>query len=211
SAYRAAMVGVLTSKNFIYIVEGSPQRRPSATAIRKPAPLNNWELASRLSYFLWGSMPDEELFAAARRGELTDSRILDKQLNRMLADRKMNRFFTAFPEQWLQLHKLGMFPPNPTLYPDYDGWLEKSMALETTHFFSEVFAKNLTLREFLTSDWTMINQRLARHYQLPLLKQPGFQRVTLRPEHHRGGLLTQASILTITSDGTRHRPVHRGV
>src|SRR5439155_9117931 len=89
--------------------------------------------------------------------------------------------------------------------------LEKSMVLEATHFFDTIFQENLSLREFLSSDWTMLNPRLALHYGIPPLKEIGFQKVKLRPENHRGGLLTQASVLSLTSDGTRHRPVHRGV
>ena len=133
------------------------------------------------------------------------------QLARMLVDSKINRFSDSFPRQWLQLHRVGMFPPDKGMYPDYDKWLEKSMKLETAAYFGEVFAKNLPLREFLKSDWTMVNPRLASFYEMPALPVSGFQRVTLRPEDHRGGLLTQAAILSLTSDGTRHRPVHRGI
>ena len=104
-----------------------------------------------------------------------------------------------------------MFPPDPGLYRDYEKWLETSMKLETLEFFREVFSKNLSLREFLVSDWTMVNPRLATHYKLAQPAQAGFQKVSLRPEDHRGGLLTQASILSLTSDGTRHRPVHRAL
>ncbi len=203
SAYLAAMVGILTSKNFYYIEEGSATKRRER--------VNDWELASRLSYFLWSSKPDEELFAAARAGTLCEPKILRAQLKRMLADPKIERFNTSFPRQWLQLHKVGMFPPDPKLYPDYDQWLEKSMTLETTKFFGEVFSKNLSLREFLDSNWTMVNPRLALHYGIDSVSKSGFQRVKLHPDYHRGGLLTQASILSLTSDGTRHRPVHRGV
>lgn len=203
AAYRAAMVGVLTSKNFYYLVEGSPGGRRDT--------VNDWELASRLSYFLWGSMPDEALFSAAQAGTLREPEVLRSQLRRMLDDAKVARFTEAFPRQWLQLHRVGMFPPDPKLYPDYDLWLEKSMVLETTGYFAEVFAKNLPLREFLASDWTMVNPRLAAFYKLPALGASGFQRVTLRPQDHRGGLLTHASVLMLSSDGTRHRPVHRGV
>lgn len=203
SAYRAAMLGVLASKNFYYLEEGSPNERRDK--------VNDWELASRLSYFLWGSMPDEQLFAAAREGTLHQPEVLRAQLNRMLEDEKVARFTDAFPRQWLQLHKVGMFPPDPKLYPDYDLWLEKSMSLETTAYFREMFARDLPLREFLKSDWTMVNPRLAAFYKLPPLQAPGFQRVSLRPEDHRGGILTHASVLSLTSDGTRHRPVHRGV
>lgn len=203
SAYMAAMVGVLTSKNFYYLEEGS------ATQHRDK--VNDWELASRLSYFLWGSMPDDELFAAARAGTLHEPATLRAQFARMAADARVKRFTSAFPRQWLQLHRVGMFPPDPELYPDYDKWLEQSMILETVGYFNEVFEKNLSLREFLCSDWTMMNSRLAMHYSLPPMDEPGFHRIALRPIDHRGGLLTQASILMLTSDGTRHRPVHRGV
>jgi hypothetical protein len=128
----------------------------------------------------------------------------------MLADPRSARFAEAFPRQWLRLRQVGMFPPDKKLYPTYDSYLEKSMIAETTAFFREVLAKNLSLREFLDSDWTMMNARLAEHYQMPGVGEDRFQRVMLRPEDHRGGLLTQASILCLTSDGTRHRPVHRG-
>ena len=203
AAYRSAMIGVLSSKNFYYLEEGSPTE--SRTTV------TDTELASRLSYFLWGSMPDSELTAAARSGALRDPNALQTQLTRMLADSKIGRFTEAFPKQWLQLHRVGVFPPDPKLYPDYDRWLETSMVLESTHYFGEMFTKNLPLGEFLSSNWTMVNPRLAQHYELPPVAESGFQRVTLRPEDHRGGLLTQASVLSLTSDGTRHRPVHRGV
>src|SRR6185437_10493786 len=192
SAYMAAMVGVLTSKNFYYLEEGS------ATQHRDK--VNDWELAARLSYFLWGSMPDDELFAAARAGTLHEPATLHAQFTRMIADARIKRFTNAFPGQWLQLHKVGMFPADPERYPDYDKWLEQSMILETVGYFTEVFEKNLSLREFISSDWTILNSRLAMHYKMPPMTEPGFHRVTLRPEDHRGGLLTQASILMLTSD-----------
>lgn len=203
SAYRAAMVGILTSKSFYYLEEGSPTQRRDR--------VNDWELASRLSYFLWSSLPDDELLASARDGSLHRPEVLKAQLQRMLGDARIERFAESFPRQWLQLHRVGMFPPDAQLFPDYDKWLEQSMVLETTSFFREVFDRNLSLREFLTSDWTMVNPRLAMHYGLPPLAGTGLQRIPIRPEDHRGGLLTQASILSLTSDGTRHRPVHRGV
>ena len=203
AAYRSALVAILSSKNFYYLEEGSPNE--------KRATVNDWELASRLSFFLWSSLPDDELLAAAQAGTLTRPDVRRQQFNRMVADSKARRFTESFPRQWLQLHRVGMFPPDPGLYRDYDKWLETSMKLETLEFFREVFSKNLSLREFLVSDWTMVNPRLATHYKLPQPAQAGFQKVSLRPEDHRGGLLTQASILSLTSDGTRHRPVHRGV
>ncbi len=203
TAYLGAMTAVLTSKNFYYLVEGTPGQQRQH--------INDWELASRLSFFLWSSIPDEDLFVAAREGTLHNPEMLRPQLKRMLADPKIARFTNSFPQQWLQLHKVGMFSPDPELYPDYDLWLEKSMVHESTRFFNEVFSRNLSIRDFLISDWTMINSRLALHYGLPRVRKSGFQRVALKPADHRGGLLTQAAVLSLTSDGTRHRPVHRGV
>ena len=203
SAYLSALIALMTSKNFYYNLEGTPgQNRPT---------INDWELAARLSYFLWGSMPDDELFTAARHGTLSRPKVLRTQLNRMLADSKISRFLESFPHQWLQLHRVGMFPPDAELYPDYDPWLEESMQLEPIRFFAEVFRRNLPIREFLSSDWTMLNSRLTMHYSLPRLERPGFEKVNLPANSHRGGLLTQASVLSLTSDGTHHRPVHRGV
>lgn len=202
TAHLAAMLGILTSQNFYYIVEGGEGRGRE---------LNDFELATRLSYFLWSSMPDDALLAAATADTLSEPEELRTQLSRMLADPKIERFTETFPKQWLQLHRVGMFPPDSKLYPDYDLWLEKSMVLETTEFFHEVFAQNMSISEFLDSDWTMLNPRLARHYELPQLPKSGFQRVALQSRDHRGGLLTHGSVLSLTSDGTRHRPVHRGV
>jgi mono/diheme cytochrome c family protein len=201
AAYQVALLGVLTSRNFTYLVEGDTQPRER---------LNDWELASRLSYFLWSSMPDENLLDAARGGRLTGDALAD-EVDRMLGDEKVNRFIDDFPRQWLQLHRLGMFPPDGKLYPSYDVWLEASMREEVVQYFREVFAKNLAIDVFLTSNWTMANPRLCDFYGLPEPITSGFQRVSLRPEDHRGGLLTMGAILGLTSDGTRHRPVHRGV
>jgi hypothetical protein len=155
-------------------------------------------------------MPDRALFDSARNGELTGD-ALAAQVDRMLADSKIDRFIDDFPRQWLRLHQLGMFPPDGKLYPDYDVWLEASMREEVVHYFREVFANNLPIDTFLSSDWTMANPRLCDFYGLPEPKVSGFQRMSLRPDDGRGGLLTMGAILGLTSDGTRHRPVHRGV
>ena len=129
----------------------------------------------------------------------------------MLSDPKAASFATSFPRQWLQLRRVGMFPPDKILYPEYDENLEQSMVGETEAFFGEVLHRNASLREFLNSDWSMINERLAMHYGIEGIKGDKLVRTALTPEAHRGGLLTQASVLSLTSDGTRHRPVHRGV
>ncbi|RBP37619.1 cytochrome c [Roseimicrobium gellanilyticum] len=200
-AYRVAMQGVLTSRNFLYIVEGSPEAREKLTDL---------ELASRLSYFLWSSMPDDALFTAAKGGTLNGEG-LKKEVDRILTDSRINRFVDDFSRQWLQLHRVGMFPPDKKLYPTYDRWLETSMREEPVEFFREVLVKNLPMESFLDSDWTMANSRLCDFYGLPEPKTDAFQRVSLKPEDRRGGLLTMGASLGLTSDGTRHRPVHRGV
>ena len=156
-------------------------------------------------------MPDERLFDLARAGKLHEPETLRAEVRRMLADPKAAEFADSFPRQWLQLRKVGMFPPDKLLFPEYDDYLEKSMVAETVSFFQEVLAHNLSLREFLDSDWTMLNRRLAVHYGIQNVIGEAMQRVSLKPEDHRGGLLTQGAVLSLTSDGTRHRPVHRGV
>jgi len=200
-AYRVAMQGVLTSRNFLYLVEGDPVAREYLT---------DWEFASRLSYFLWSSMPDDSLITAAKSGTLKDEG-LKKEVDRMLADGRINRFIDDFSRQWLQLHRVGMFPPDKKLYPTYDAWLETSMRAEPVEFFREMLANNLPIENFLDSDWTMANARLCDFYGLPEPKKGDFQRVSLKPDDNRGGLLTMGATLGLTSDGTRHRPVHRGV
>lgn len=203
-AVKAGMLAVLCSKSFLFLAEGD-ENADRAT-------LNDWEIASRLSYLLWSTMPDEELFTLAEQGKLRDKNERAKQVARMLADPRAERFSDSFTKQWLHLRKVGQFQPDKKLYPDYDKHLEKSMVGESTAFFHEVLRGDLTLREFLDSDWSMLNLRLAEFYGLPTkgLSGDDYERVQLPAESRRGGLLTQAAILSLTSDGTRHRPVHRG-
>ena len=201
AAYKVALLGVLTSRHFTYLVEGDVEARDRLTSS---------ELASRLSYFLWSSMPDDGLRHLAQRGQLSGE-LLKTEVDRMLADAKIERFLNDFPRQWLQLHRLGMFPPDAKLYPDYDVWLETSMRREAIEYFRAVFINNLKIDQFLRSDWTVVNPRLSEFYGLSEPSETGFHRVSLRPQDHRGGLLTMGAILGLTSDGTRHRPVHRGV
>jgi len=137
--------------------------------------------------------------------------VLEREVDRMLTDDRVDRFIEVFSRQWLQLHRLGMFAPDKGLYPKYDAWLETSLRDEPIEFFRELFTNNLPIEQFLDADWTMANARICDFYGLPEPKSDGFQRVLLRPEDHRGGLLTMASVLGLTSDGTRHLPVHRGV
>ena len=202
-AIKSAMTAILCSKSFLFLAEGDQNAERHT--------LNEWEIASRLSYLIWSTLPDDELLNAAERGRLSDKAELQRQLARMLDDPRSDRFIRSFPTQWLRLRKVGMFEPDKNIYPNYDSHLEQSMIEEPLAFFGEVLKKGLTLREFIDSDWTMVNPRLAGFYGLPEVPVDEFQRVSLKPEHHRGGLLTHAAILSLTSDGTRHRPVHSGV
>ena len=201
-AYRIALQGILTSRNFIYLIEGDETARSE---------LNDSELAARLSYFLWSSMPDASLIQSMDDGNLRSHDGLVGVVDRMLSDPKTERFVRDFTEQWLQLHRVGMFPPDRKLYPRYDEWLEASLREEPIEFFREVFNRNLPIDQLIDSDWTIANARLCDFYKLPEPESSEFSRVSLRPEDRRGGLLTMAAILGLTSDGTRHRPVHRGV
>ena len=201
NAFRVAMHGVLTSRHFIYLVEGGTKPRQHLTES---------ELASRLSYFLWSSMPDKSLIERAQSHQLKGEP-LKEEVERMLNDSKINRFINDFSRQWLQLHRVGMFPPNKSIYKTYDAWLETSMKFEPVEFFRQLYKKNGSIDHFIESDWTMVNARLSSFYGLPEPKGSGYFHASLKPEHHRGGLLTMGAILGLTSDGTRHRPVHRGV
>jgi hypothetical protein len=202
-ATKSAMTAILCSKSFLFMAEGDQSAERNT--------LNDWELASRLSYLVLSNMPEDELLKVAQEGKLHNKDELQKQLARLLADSRSERFTKSFPTQWLRLRKVGMFAPDKKIYPNYDRHLEKSIIEEPLAFFSQVLKQRLTLREFIDSDWTMVNPRLAEFYGLPSVSTDEFQRVSLKPENQRGGLLTQASVLSLTSDGTRHRPVHRGV
>lgn len=202
-AVKNGLMGILCAKSFLYLEEGD--------VVKRSPTISDNELASRLSYFLWSSMPDSRLLELAAKGSLHDGETLKSEVHRMLKDARASEFANSFPRQWLQLRKVGMFPPDKELYPDYDENLEQSMVAETLGFFGEVLRRNESLREFIHSDWTMLNERLAMHYGIEGIRGDQLQRVSLKPDTHRGGLLTQGSILSLTSDGTRHRPVHRGV
>ena len=202
-AVKQGLVAVLCAKGYLYLEEG---RSPDQSG-----QLTEWELASRLSYFLWSAPPDQRLLDLARAGKLHDHQTRLGETRRMLADPKSAAFARSFPRQWLQLRKVGMFAPDKALYPEYDDNLEQSMVAETVGFFEEVLRTGGSIRDFLDSNWTMLNERLALHYGIEGVRGDQLRRVALQPEQHRGGILTHASILSLTSDGTRHRPVHRGV
>ncbi len=201
-AMKTAMAAILCSKSFLFIGEGDEN------ADRQT--LNDWEIASRLSYLLWSTMPDDQLFELAEQGKLRDKEQRRIQVARMLADPRAKRFSNSFASQWLHLRKVGMFPPDKKIYPHYDAHLEQSMVQETIEYFHQVLHQGLSLQEFLDSNWTMVNPRLARFYGIPNITEDRFQKVAIDRKTDRGGILTHASILSLTSDGTRHRPVHRG-
>jgi mono/diheme cytochrome c family protein len=202
-AIKVPLAAVLASPHFLYLVE---PEAPQA----KPRPLNSFELASRLSYFLWSSMPDDDLLRAAVSGELAKPAVLRAQVNRLLADPRSDAFVKNFAGQWLGLRKVGANPPSKTLYPEYDRHLEISIVRETEGFFAEILRHDLDARNLIKSDFVTINERLARFYGIPGVKGDAIRRVPAPPESHRGGLVTQASIHSITSNGTRTSPVVRG-
>jgi hypothetical protein len=152
-------------------------------------------------------MPDDELSTLAKDGKLRDAGVLDRQINRMLKDRKSRALVDNFTGQWLGLRKLGDVAPDPGKFPRYGEHLEKSMAGEARSFFAEILYNNLSVMNFVDSDFVMLNERLARFYEIEGVRGEQFRKVPLKPEHHRGGLLTQAAMLSMTSNGTRTSPV----
>lgn len=195
----AGYTAVLCSPGFLYFEE-------------RPGPLNAWALASRLSYFLWNSAPDAELRKLAANGSLLRAGVLQAQTKRLLADPRSRRFTDAFLDYWLDLRRLNETTPDVVLYPDYylDDLLTESAEAETQLFFAHLLQKNLPARTVVQSDFTLVNSHLARHYALPPVEGVAMRLVTLPPGHLRGGLLTQASVLKITANGTTTSPVLRG-
>jgi hypothetical protein len=204
-AAKLAMKGILASPGFVYLVE--PQEGQQAVA-----KLDDYELATRLSYFLWSSMPDNELLKVATEGKLRDPKILRQQVNRMLDDPKRVAFSTNFLGQWLNLRKLGTMPPDPSANKAYySDNLEAAMRQETRLLFDHLLGQNQSILRFIDSDYTFVNPALARHYGIEGVTEEKFQRVALKPEAQRGGLLGHGSILTLTSNGVETQPVSRGV
>jgi hypothetical protein len=197
-ALRVALTAILCSPDFLYLK-------------LSPGKLNDFELASRLSYFLWSTMPDEKLLALAKVGALGRAETLHAQVERMLNDPKARAFTENFTGQWLNLRDLKATQPDGNLYPEFDPLLEYSIPLETYLFFEEVLKNDRSLLEFVDSDWSMLNGRLAEHYGIPGVKKQRFRKVALPAAAHRGGVLTQASVLKVTANGTTTSPVVRGV
>jgi len=196
-AMRAALKGVLISPEFLFLRE-------------RPGKLDDFALACRLSYFLWSTMPDDELFMLAEQQKLSRRDVLGQQVERLLASPKAAAFTENFVGQWLALRAIDATEPSHILYPEFDHLLKVSMIRETELFFDEVLKNDLSLTNFVASDFTILNGRLARHYGIPGVDGWEFQKKTLPPGSHRGGVLTMASVLKVTANGTTTSPVLRG-
>ncbi len=184
---------------------------PDCLYLKEPtAELDGWALASRLSYFLWNSMPDAELFAVAEQGKLREPAVLRGQVERMLKDPKAERFVVDFTDQWLTLAEIDATTPDRKLYPEYRRILRDAMLAETRAFFRELVDRDLSASNIIDSDFAMLNQRLAEHYGISGVVGAAIRRVPLPADSGRGGLLTQASVLKVTANGTTTSPVKRG-
>lgn len=197
---------VLVSPEFLFRVE----QDPTGVAPKAVYRISNLELASRLSFFLWSSIPDEELLTAAVRGDLHQPSVLQKQVKRMLADERSRMLVTNFADQWLYLRNLASITPDMRAFPDFDDNLRKSFRKETHLFFESVMREDRSVLDLLRADYSFLNERLAKHYGVPNVYGSRFRKVTFGPETMRGGLLRQGSILTVTSYATRTSPVIRG-
>jgi mono/diheme cytochrome c family protein len=196
-AMRAALMAVMVSPDFLFLRE-------------KPGKLDDFALASRLSYFLWSTMPDDELLALAEQKKLSQPDTLRQQVERLLKSPKASAFTVNFVGQWLGLRDIDFTEPSHLYYPEYDQMLRASMVRETELFFTEVLKDDLSLTNFVASDFSMLNGRLAKHYGIPGVDGWEFRKVTLPADSHRGGMLTMASVLKTTANGTSTSPVVRG-
>jgi mono/diheme cytochrome c family protein len=199
---RLALYRVLVSPHFLFRVERDPANAESGKAY----PISEYALASRLSYFVWSSMPDDELFSLAGKGQLLKN--LEPQLRRMLKDPKSSAFVENFVGQWLTLRNLADVAPDPKVFPGFDDALRSAMSKETELFFNAMLREDRNILDFIDSDFSFVNERLAEHYGIEGVKGEAFHRVKLPA--NRGGILTQASILTLTSYPARTSPVQRG-
>ncbi|MBL8829101.1 MAG: DUF1592 domain-containing protein [Planctomycetaceae bacterium] len=196
-ALRVGIKAVLVSPRFLLLDE-------------QPGQLDPYALASRLSYFLWSTMPDEELLAAAAKGELNDSQKLAAQVERMLQHERAHGFTENFTGQWLGLRNIEFTTPDMRLYPEFDEFLQVSMVRETHAFFDEILRHDLSLVNFVDSDFAMLNERLAKQYGIPGVTGLEIRKVPLKPEWHRGGVMTLGSVLKVTANGTTTSPIVRG-
>jgi hypothetical protein len=201
-----ALQRLLISPEFLLRVEADPAGVPANTPYR----ISDVELASRLSFFLWSSIPDEELLRLAQERRLRNPAVLERQVRRMIADERFASFVEQFAGQWLFLRNLAASVPVQQNFPDFDDTLRESFRIETEMFVDSVIREDRSALDLLRADYTFLNERLARHYGIPNVKGNRFRRVALPPESHRGGLLGHGSILTVTSYPDRTSPVVRG-
>ena len=203
NAIKLGLAAILTSPRFLYLDEGNDEVGSELTA---------YELATRLSYFLWSSMPDDELLAAAESGELKTTDELKIQIDRMLRDARASAFVEHFTDTWLRINTLGSMPPDPKAFESYyRDRLESLFKRETRVFFGDLLATNGSIVNMLDSDYTFVNDALATHYGLGNIQGEHFRKVALRPDDRRGGLLGQGSILTLSANGIETSPVVRGI
>ena len=193
-----AYAAILCSPRFLYFYE-------------EPGKLDSYAIASRLSYFLWNSMPDKTLFSLAADDKLKDEKVIAEQVDRMLTDKKAEAFIRNFLRQWLNLENMVEMPPDEKKFKSYyDGGLEDSFTTESFMVFKYMIDENRPVTDFLSADYTFVDSDLAEHYGLEEIKEFGFVKVKL-PDLRRGGLLSQGSVLTSTSNGVETSPVHRGI
>lgn len=200
------LAAILVSPHFLFRVERDPPGAASAAAYR----ISDVELASRLSFFLWSSLPDDELLDLAERGELSRPDVLERQARRMLADERSQALATNFAGQWLHLRNLESYTPDLRLFPDFDDNLRQAFRRETELLVTSVIREDRSVLDLLKADYTYLNERLAKHYGIPHIYGSRFRRVTLEPGSHRGGLLRHGSVLAVTSYANRTSPVIRG-
>ena len=202
----AALSAILVSPEFLFRIEQDPGGVAAGSAYR----ISDLALASRLSFFLWSSIPDDELLASAERGELHEPKVLEEQTRRMLADPRAENFSRNFAEQWLHLRNLESITPDLRLFPEFDDNLRQAFRQETELHLRAILREDRSVLDLLKANYTFLNERLAKHYGVPNVYGSQFRRVALEPGSHRGGLLRQGSILAVTSYATRTSPVIRG-
>ena len=202
---RTALQAILASPDFVFRFERRPRDVEAGESFR----IDDRDLASRLSFFLWAAPPDAELMSVAQRGNLSDSEVLERQVRRMLEDPRSEALGARFAGQWLRLEDLEKVHPDRLMFPDFYQQLADDMRLETEMFFNSLVREGRSMIELLTADYTFLNERLARHYAIPDVTGPQFRRVTY-PDDRRRGLLGHGSVLTLTSHANRTSPVLRG-
>jgi hypothetical protein len=202
----SALAAVLVSPEFLFRVE----QDPAGIAPHTPYRVSDVELASRLSFFLWSSIPDDELLDLAIAGKLARPAVLEAQVRRMLADPRSHAMVSSFADQWLRLRNLASMTPDMRLFPDFDENLRQAFRTETELFFDSVMREVRSVLDLLRANYSFVNERLAKHYGIPNVYGSRFRRVTFDEGAARGGLLRQGSILTVTSYATRTSPVIRG-